>query len=105
MSKAVLHMDDTSVPATLTLLDKHGNVATPQTPPAWTVSADGVVTMTVAADGLSATFAPAGVGEITVDVVVDADPGDGVTELHASGQIQVLAAGIATAELGFGAVT
>ena len=105
MSKAILHADDSSVGASLVLKDKKGNVTSPAAPPTWSVSADGVVTMTVAADGLSAAFVPAGVGDVTVDVVVEGDPLPGVDTLHASGDISVLPAEAATVDLGFGPVS
>lgn len=102
MSQATLHADDNGVSAQLALKDKHGNTVTPATAPAWSLSDSTIVSMTVAPDGLSAQFAPLGpVGTTTVDVVVDGEAGP----IHATGDIQVLAAGVATADLSFGPVT
>lgn len=98
-----MRSDDAGVSANLVLKDKNGNVVTPSSRPAWSLSQDGIVKMTVAFDGLSASFVPAGpVGVVTVDVLVDAaDPTGSVKELHATGDIEVMAAEIATADLVF----
>lgn len=102
MSKAVMHADDTGVVASLALKDRHGNAVVPETAPEWSLSADDIVSMIVADDGMSASFAPTGkAGTITVDVVVDADLGPGVSDLHATGDIEVLPANIATADISF----
>jgi hypothetical protein len=104
MAKAILHTDDTSVSASLVFKDKKGNVTAPAAPPAWSLSADGIVTMTVAADGMSASFAPAAPGDVAVNVVAEGDATPGVDTLHASGDISVLAAEAASVDLSFGPV-
>jgi hypothetical protein len=105
MSKAVLHTDDTSVGAALVFKDKKGNVTSPAAPPVWSLGADGIVAMTVAADGLSAEFTPVAPGDVTVDVVAEGDAEPGVDTLHATGDLSVLPAEAATVDLSFGPVT
>lgn len=105
MSKAILHLDDTSVSASLVFKDKRGNVTSPAAPPVWSLSAEGIVAMTVAPDGLSAEFTPTAPGDVTVDVVAEGDPTPGLDTLHATGDLSVLPAEAATVDLNFGPVT
>lgn len=103
MSKAVLKSDDNGVTATLGFKDRKGNVTVPKDKSRWSVSSDGVVEMTVAEDSQSARFVPKGIGLVTIDVVVDADPGEGERDIHATGEIEVIPAEVQTATLDFGA--
>lgn len=105
MATAVIHADDNGVTASLSITDKKGNITAPAFAPVWSLSADGVVSMTVADDGLSASFTPITVGEVTVDVVVEGDPTPGVDTIHGTGTISVLAAEAASVELVFGSVS
>lgn len=105
MAKAILHTDDNTVSATLAFTDKKGNATSPAAPPTWSLSADGIVSMTVAGDGLSAAFAPMAPGDVTVNVVAEGDATPGVDTLHISGDISVLPAEAASAELSFGPVS
>ena len=105
MATAILHLSDHSVTASLVATDNDGNIVPLPSPPQWSLSADGIVTMTVAADGMSASFAPASPGTVTVNVVAEGDPQPGVDTLHATGDINVLAAEATKVELTFGAVS
>lgn len=94
---AVLRMDDASVLATVVFRDRKGNVALPSAAPVWTVSPpDLVVSVAVAADGMSALFAPVGVGSVSIVAVADG--------ISASGSIDVVGAAVATGEIVFGNV-
>ena len=99
--------DDKSVSATVAFTDAKGNAAQVQGAPSWTVDPpDSVVTMAVAADGLSATFTPVGpLGSAQVSVSADADLGDGVTTITGLGTIEVIAGTAVTASINFGAPT
>jgi len=105
MATAVLHSNNKGVTASLVAKDSSGNVVALPSIPAWTTSADGIVLMTVAGDGMSATFAPVAVGTVSVSVVAEGDTTPGVDTIHASGDIQVLGAEAATVDLTFGQVT
>lgn len=67
---------DQQVPCTLQFVDAHGNVApAPAGVPTWTVDHPELLTITAAADGMSATLVPAsaeGVAVVTVSLAVDA---------------------------------
>lgn len=101
MSTAVIHVGDKGVTATLVPKDASGAPAIPASVPEWTLSADGIVAMTVAADGLSASFVGVTSGTVTADALVEGDPVAGVDTIHATGEIQVLAAEIATVDMNF----
>lgn len=105
MSTLVLKADDVSAPATLGFKDKAGNAASPASPPVWTMTVAGVVSLDVAADGLSAVVKPVGVGSTEIDVVAEGDATPGVNTLHLAGTVQVVAAEIATGEIDFGPAT
>jgi hypothetical protein len=100
MATLIIEKDDTGVTATLVCKDKKGNTVTPQTPPVWSdPDPAGVVTQTVAADGMSATYTPDAAGSTSLKATVDADPGDPVVPMEAVGQIVVKEAGIETVEM------
>lgn len=101
MATAVVRVDDAGLKAVLVATDREGNAAVLPNVPVWSVTVDGIVTMTVAEDGMSATFVPDVVGEVTVNVVVEADVEPGVNTLHASGDISVIAAEAASLDLQF----
>src|SRR6202521_2408452 len=105
MATAVLHLTSTSVTGTLVATDAKGNVFPLPNPPVWSLSAAGIVVMTVAADGMSAAFAPVSPGSVIVDVVAEGDPTPGVDTVHGTGDITVLAAEAASIALTFGPVT
>jgi hypothetical protein len=105
MASAILHMTDHSVTATIVATDAKGNVVVLPSAPTWSMGTAGIATMTVAPDGMSATFAPAGSGKTTVDVVAEGDPVAGVDTLHGSGDITVLAAEATGIALNFGPVS
>ena len=105
MSTAVIHTNNHGVSAALVPKDSSGNVVPLGGIPAWSLSADGIVNMTVAPDGLSAQFAPVAVGTVTVNVVAEGDAVPGVDTLHSTGDINVLGAEATTLEMTFGPVT
>lgn len=105
MSKATMKADDNGVSALVQFKDKHGNAASVVGAPEWSLSSDGVVSMTVAGDGLSAEFAPVAVGTVTVNVKAEGDATPGTDTISLSGDIEVIAAEAATGEIDFGPVT
>lgn len=101
MATLIIPSDSDGATATLVTKDKKGNVATPVTPPTWDEpDPSGVVTQTVSADGMTATYTVAGEGSASLKATVDKDPNaDGVQALEAVGQIVVGKAGIETVEM------
>lgn len=69
--------------------DKLGNVAKVDGLPTWALTDDSLGKLDVAADGMSATFSPAGVGTLKVQVKADADLGSGVREIIGELDIEV----------------
>jgi len=102
MAKGFIDLDQTSIPSVLDLRNKAGEPVTPDTPPVWTLGDPSIASITVASDGMSAVFAPLAVGITTVNVTVDAEIGEGVTEMLLSGELEVTAGDIATGEVTFG---
>ena len=105
MAKGILAVDDNEISASLVFKDKKGNVALPFGVPQWSLSADNVVGMTVAADGMSAQFVPTSVGLVTVNVLAEGEEAVGEQPIALSGEIEVVAADAETGELSFGPVT
>lgn len=71
--------------------DKRGNPTTVQNP-TWTSSDPSVLTVTGAADGMSATAYAAGpVGTASIVLDADADLGDGVTPIQGVAEVEVVA--------------
>lgn len=105
MAKGVLAADDNGIPAALVFKDKKGNVALPYGVPAWSLSADGIVGMTVADDGMSANFTPLAVGLVTVNVLAEGEETVGEQPIALTGEIEVVAADAETGDLSFGQVT
>lgn len=101
MSKAIIRVDQNGTTARLKFVDGKGNPAQPASPPKWSVTVDGVITMTVADDGMSAAIAPAGVGDTTINVTAEGDPTPGVDTVLLSGDVSVVPAEIATGTLDF----
>lgn len=74
------------------LEDAHGNVVTTlDTPPIWSVSDESLGTVTAQEDGFGATFTPTGkMGNVQVNVLIDALPGEGEEALVGTADIQIL---------------
>ena len=105
MSKGIIRVDQNSMVASLVFKDAKGNAANPAAPPQWSVTQEGIVNMSVAEDGMSASFSPVAVGDVTVNVIAEGDATPGVDTVQLSGDISVVAAEIATGELSFGTPT
>lgn len=105
MSKGIIGPGLSALAVALVLKDADGNVAVAAAPPVWSLDADGVVSLVVDGDGMSATLTKVAVGSCNVNVVVEGDPTPGVDTLHLSGEVQVLPAEAASGELVFGAGT
>ncbi len=103
MAKGFIDLDQTSISSVLVLKDKAGADVTPDAPPVWTLGDPTIASITVAADGLSASFAPLAVGVTTVNVSLDAEIGTGEREMLLSGELEVTAGDIVTGEVTFGA--
>lgn len=88
---------DKKVPASIQPVDAKGNPAKVDGVPVWTSSAAAIVTVTAAADGMSAEILPVGpVGTAQINVSADADLGSGVTNIIGVLDVQT-AAGTAVA--------
>ena len=98
--------DAQKVNLTVTFQDAAGNAATVDGVPAWTSSDPTIITLTVAADGLSADAITTGtLGTSQVSVAADADMGSGVTTITGVLDIEVQAAAAVTALVAAGAPT
>lgn len=70
---------DHKVPASIQPVDAKGNPAAVEGAPVWSSSADTIVTVTAASDGMSAEIVPVGpLGTAQINVSADADLGSGV---------------------------
>ena len=84
---------DERLPLTITARDRAGNIAPLDGVPVWSSSDLSLLTLAVAADGLSAFAIPVGpIGTCRVNVTADADLGDGVRELIGTALIDVMSA-------------
>jgi len=96
--------DDKSVTASLAYVDAKGNPALVEGAPVWTTDRPDIVTVTPAADGMSAVIAPVGpLGSAQISVDADADLGAGVTNLTTLGQVDVIAGTAVAGSMNFGA--
>ena len=90
----VSHMqikDTQEFDVTLAFQDAKGKPATVDGVPEWTADNPSVVTLTVAADGLSATVTAADVGSCQVSVSADSDLGAGTVQITGVLPVEVLA--------------
>jgi len=87
-------------------VSKAGNPAPVDGAPKWSVSDETVLTLVVAADGLSCDVVTTGkLGSSQVAVVADADLGEGVTELTATLDVDVKASAAVNLGLDVGTPT
>jgi len=95
--------DDKSVTATLSYVDAKGNPALVEGAPVWSTDRPDLVTVTAAADGMSAVIAPVGpLGSAQISVDADADLGAGVTTLTTLGSVEVIAGTAVAGVMNFG---
>lgn len=85
--------DDQQVGLTIAITDKKGNPAQVDGAPTWASSDETVVTVTAAADGMSANVVAVAPGSARVVVTADADLGAGVTPLTGTLDFSVTAGG------------
>jgi hypothetical protein len=98
--------DSQQVGLTIQPVDKKGNPAPVDGVPAWASSNTEVVTVTPAADGMSAVASAVGpLGTATVSVKADADLGSGVTEIAGTLDITITAGAAATVTITAGTPT
>jgi len=98
--------DSQQVALTVAFADKAGNPAPVDGAPVWTSSDETVVTVTAAADGLSAVATAVGkLGTAQVSVAADADLGAGNTTITGVIDITVLAGAAVAAVVSAGAPT
>lgn len=82
---------DENLPLSIAIKDKRGNAAKVDGVPAWAVTDEALAKLEVAEDGMGATLIPAGnVGVLKVQVKVDADLGEGVSELLGELEVEFL---------------
>jgi hypothetical protein len=99
---ALVLTDDQKVSLALSPKTASGNPASLDGPPNWALSAEGVVELLVAEDGLSAVISTVGLGSVQVTVTADADlDEDEVREI--SGVLDVLVVAGEAATLGISA--
>lgn len=95
--------DDKTVGVSIAYVDAKGNPAQVEGAPVWSSSDESILTVTAAADGLSAVVTPAGpLGSAQVKVTADADLGAGVTEIVTLGDVEVIAGSAVAGVLTFG---
>lgn len=105
MSKLVARIDQTLAgPIVLSFLDKKENPTNPAVSPSWSLTSEGVVSLAVADDGMSAAVTVLAPGSTTLNVTAEGTTTPGEDELHLTGDIQILPAEIATGQINFPAV-
>lgn len=98
--------DSQQVDLSVAFLDKANNPAPVDGTPTWSSSDETVVTLTVAADGLSATAVTTGtLGTAQVSVTADADLGEGTTAISGVLDITVQAGAAVVANINAGTPT
>ena len=85
--------DDQQVGLSIKIVDKKGNPAQVDGAPVWAGSDDTVITVTAAADGMSAVVVGVAPGSARVVVTADADLGAGTTDLTGTLDFDVTAGG------------
>ena len=88
MSK-IIHMETTGHVATIKFLDNDGEEQPVVGKPVWSVAPDGIVALTVADDGMSATVDPVAEGDATITVVAEADEEVGKNTITLTGDVTV----------------
>lgn len=97
--------DDQQVALTISIVDKKGKPAQVDGVPAWAGSDDTVITVTAAADGMSANVVGVAPGSARVVVTADADLGTGTTDLTGTLDFNVLAGGAVSISIAAGTPT
>jgi len=97
--------DDQKVDLSIQPVDKKGKPALVDGVPAWASSDETVITLTVAADGLSASAAGVAPGAARVTVTADADLGAGVTDITGVLEFNVTGGAAATITINAGTPT
>lgn len=92
ISMTIVARNDQVVSFNVNFRDSFGNIVDLLgSVPAWAVSDNTLGTLTVSADGMSATFTPSGVkGTAQVSVLVDVDPGQAEEALVGTADIKIL---------------
>jgi hypothetical protein len=102
----LLLTDTQQVDLSVAFLDKAGNPAVVDGAPVWSSSDDTVLTVTAAADGLSATAVATGkLGQAQVSVTADADLGAGTTSISGTLDVTVQAGSAVVANIAAGTPT
>lgn len=96
--------DDEKATASIKPVDKKGFPAQVDDVPVWAASAEGIVELTPAADGLSCVIAGMAPGACQVNVTADADLGDGVRNITGTLDVEVLGGDAVTINIETGAV-
>jgi hypothetical protein len=105
-AKEIQMTDTQQAILTIEPVDKKGNPAQLDGPPEWASSNTEVITVTAAADGLSAVALAVGpLGTATVSVKADGDLGPGVTTISGTIDITVTGGGAVTLKIAMGTPT
>ncbi len=91
------------LPITLAIKDIKGNAAKVDGAPKWAVTDEALASLVVAEDGMSAELTPSGaVGAFKVQVLADADLGEGIKEIVGELSVELVAGDAAVVELSAG---
>jgi hypothetical protein len=91
------------IPLAIKIKDAQGNDAKVDGAPVWVLSAEGMGSLKVAKDGMSAVFKPSGVvGLVKAQVMIDADLGEGVKAIYGELEIEVLSSEAVAIEISAG---
>jgi hypothetical protein len=103
MDEITVKADETTLKADVTFTDSKGNVTLPDGVPTWEVADPAVLTVTPAADGMTATFAvlAPGVSAVTVKGVETHGGVGEPTEITGTGTVTVEAGEAVTAAISF----
>lgn len=106
MARTVIPVDTitSTINGAVSFLDSNGSPAPVDGVPVWTNAGDPIVTMEVSADGMSVVLTPTGVpqlGVASISVSADADLGDGVESIIASGELEFVAGRAVSGSLTF----
>jgi len=103
MGEITVVADETTLTATVTFTDAEGNATTPDQTPTWEVADAAVLTVTPAADGMSATFEVGAPGVSSVSVTTtETHGGEGEpTEVLLTGLVTVVAGDTVTGSIEF----
>lgn len=88
MSK-IIHLGGAGTTASVAYVDAEGDPATVIGAPTWAASPDGIVSLSPAGDGLSASISAVAVGDVVITVTAEGDETAGVDTITLTGNLTV----------------